>query len=157
MLIPDGDEVFIVHPQGTPDDMLESLSKKRIPGSDQLKTAVTLYEQEIEQRNSAQSYQKSTTMVKKCMDQKMSSRNFEARNERIEKGALAKGEGKLVSVERATPANTSRDSCSEPPREVVSRKHSIFTHFPKDRNCEVRERTKITWAVQYLEPKTLVT
>ena len=25
-------------------------------------------------------------------------------------------------------------------------KHSVYTHFPKDRNCEICQRTKITWA-----------
>ena len=25
-------------------------------------------------------------------------------------------------------------------------KHSVYTHFPKDRNCEIRKRTKITRA-----------
>ena len=30
---------------------------------------------------------------------------------------------------------------------VVSRKHSIYTHCSKDRNCEVRKRTKITRAL----------
>ena len=29
---------------------------------------------------------------------------------------------------------------------MVSRKHRIETHFPEDRNCEVRKRTKITRA-----------
>ena len=29
---------------------------------------------------------------------------------------------------------------------MVSGKHSIFTHFPKDRNCEVCKKTKIIWA-----------
>ena len=29
---------------------------------------------------------------------------------------------------------------------MVSTKHRIFTHFPKDRNCEVCKRTKITRA-----------
>ena len=29
---------------------------------------------------------------------------------------------------------------------MASRKHSIFAHFPKDRNCKVRKRTKITRA-----------
>ena len=28
-----------------------------------------------------------------------------------------------------------------------SRKHNIFTHFPKDRNCEICQRTKITRAL----------
>ena len=35
---------------------------------------------------------------------------------------------------------------SEPRAIVVSDKHSIFTHFPKDRNCEICLRTKITRA-----------
>ena len=35
---------------------------------------------------------------------------------------------------------------SEPRAKVVSGKHSIFTHFPKDRNCDICLRTKITRA-----------
>ena len=45
------------------------------------------------------------------------------------------------------PANTSREPLGqEPSRKVVSGKHSIFIHFPKDRNCEVRMRSKISGA-----------
>ena len=44
-------------------------------------------------------------------------------------------------------ANTSHDSDSERPTKVASRKHGIYTHFSKDRNCEVRKRTKITRAL----------
>ena len=33
-----------------------------------------------------------------------------------------------------------------PRAKVVSGKHSIFTHFPKDRNCDICLRTKITKA-----------
>ena len=47
---------------------------------------------------------------------------------------------------RDTPASSSRESHPEPPRRVVSDKHSIYTHFPKDRNCEIRKKTKITRA-----------
>ena len=53
-------------------------------------------------------------------------------------------EGVLAS--RDTPASTSRKSDSEPPRKAVSEKRTIFVHFPKDRNCEVRKRTKIARA-----------
>ena len=53
-------------------------------------------------------------------------------------------EGVLAS--RDTTASTSHDSDSERPTKVVSKKHSIFTHFPKNRNCEVCKRTKITRA-----------
>ena len=46
------------------------------------------------------------------------------------------------------PAHISHDSDSEHPTKVVSksksRKHSIHTHFAKDRNCEVCLRTKVT-------------
>ena len=46
------------------------------------------------------------------------------------------------------PAHISQDSDSERPTKVVSksRKHSIYTHFPKDRNCEVCLRTRMTRA-----------
>ena len=46
-----------------------------------------------------------------------------------------------------TPASTSRESDSELPRKVVSRRHGIFTHSAKDRNCEVCKRTKMTKAL----------
>ena len=43
-------------------------------------------------------------------------------------------------------------------------KHSVYTHFPKDRNCEICQRTKITRACAedvlaepYLVHKILVT
>ena len=38
------------------------------------------------------------------------------------------------------PARISRDSDSERLTKVASRKHSIHTHFPKDRNCEICQR-----------------
>ena len=55
-------------------------------------------------------------------------------------------DGEEVLASRDTPASTSRESDSEPPRKVVPKKHSIFTHFPKDRNGEVCKRTQITRA-----------
>ena len=54
-------------------------------------------------------------------------------------------EGVLASWD--TPASTSRKSHSELPRKAVSEKHTVFVHFPKDRNCEVCKRTKITWVL----------
>ena len=44
------------------------------------------------------------------------------------------------------PVHISHDSDSERPTKVASIEHSIFTHFPKDRNCEVCLRTKMTRA-----------
>ena len=43
-------------------------------------------------------------------------------------------------------SSSSHELLSEPPGKVVSGKHSIFTHFPKDRNCDICLRTKITMA-----------
>ena len=54
----------------------------------------------------------------------------------------------LEDKELHAPAHISQDSDSERPAKVVSKskKHSVYTHFPKDRNCEVCVRTKMTRA-----------
>ena len=51
-----------------------------------------------------------------------------------------------VPAHRDAPASSSRESASEPRGIVVSGKHSIYIHFPKDRNCNICMRTKITRA-----------
>ena len=45
----------------------------------------------------------------------------------------------LEDAEPPMPAHISQNSDSERPAKVVSksRKHSIFSHFPKDQNCKV--------------------
>ena len=50
----------------------------------------------------------------------------------------------LEDPEVLAPAHNSHDSDSERPTKVAPRKHSFFTHFPKDRSCEVCLRTKMT-------------
>ena len=52
-------------------------------------------------------------------------------------------EDKEVPASRDTPANTSQDSDTELPSTVLSTKNCTYTHFPKDRNCEICKRTKI--------------
>ena len=53
----------------------------------------------------------------------------------------------LEETEVPALAHISHDSDSERPTKVATRKHSIFTHVPKDRNREVvRLRTKMTRA-----------
>ena len=54
----------------------------------------------------------------------------------------------IEDTEAPVPAHVSQDSDSELPTKVVSksRKHSSYTHFPKDRNCEVCLRTLMTRA-----------
>ena len=51
-----------------------------------------------------------------------------------------------VPVHRDATATSSRESASELRTRVVSGKRSIYTHFPKDKNCEFCMRTKITRA-----------
>ena len=66
--------------------ILESLCQMRNRESDQRKTVLAMYEQEINQDPSKPSYQKLKTMVKRHRHQKIRTRNFQARNERIETG-----------------------------------------------------------------------
>ena len=58
----------------------KACKKTRIRESDQLKTVLALNEQETEQHHSQPSHQKLKTMVKRCTDQKIRARNFEARD-----------------------------------------------------------------------------
>ena len=62
--------------------------KKRIRESDQVKTVLELYDMENYQKISMLDYQTLKTMVKRRIDQKLRLRNFDARNERIETGAV---------------------------------------------------------------------
>ena len=53
-----------------------------------------------------------------------------------------------VPERRHSHASSSHEPSSEstPTRSVHLGKHSVYTHFPKDRNCEICKRTKITRA-----------
>ena len=48
-----------------------------------------------------------------------------------------------VPEHRDSHASSSHEPSLEPMRSVDLGKHSINTHFPKDRNCEICKRTKI--------------
>ena len=52
-----------------------------------------------------------------------------------------------VPERRDAPASSSHESASEPVRKVVSGRNSIHAHFPKDRNCDICKKTKITRAL----------
>ena len=77
----------------------KSLYKLRVRESDQLKTALELYDIEIHQKISRPDYQKSKTMVKRSTNQELRLRNFDARNEKIETGAVVTCRG-LSGIER---------------------------------------------------------
>ena len=53
-----------------------------------------------------------------------------------------------VPEHRDSQASSSHGLSSEPTstRSVDLGKHSVYTHFPKDRNCEICQRTKVTRA-----------
>ena len=63
------------------------------------KTALELYNMEIHQKISDPKYQKLKTMVKRSINQKLRLRNFDARHERIETGAVVKNRQGLSNVE----------------------------------------------------------
>ena len=49
-----------------------------------------------------------------------------------------------VPEQRDSHATSSHEPSLEPARSVDLGKHSVYTHFPEDRNCEICQRTKIT-------------
>ena len=51
-----------------------------------------------------------------------------------------------VPEHRDSHGSSSHELSLEPMRNVDLGKHSVYTHFPKDRYCEICKRTKITRA-----------
>ena len=51
-----------------------------------------------------------------------------------------------VPEHRDSHASSSREPSLEPMRSVDLGMHSVYTHFPKDRNCEICQREKIARA-----------
>ena len=94
------DEILFSMTRIPPHDILESLYTLRIRESDQLKTVLELYDMEIHQKTSRPNCHRLKTMVKRIMDQKLRLRNFDARHEKIETGALVKRHRGLSGVER---------------------------------------------------------
>ena len=91
---------YYLWPKIPSDDVPESLYTLRIRESDQLKTVLELYDMEIHQKISMPNYQKLKTMLKRSIDQKLRSRNFDARNERIETGAVVTSRRGLCGIEK---------------------------------------------------------
>ena len=84
------DEVLLSMSKIPSDDILESLYKLRIRESEQLKTVLEFYDTGIHQKVSMPNHQRLKTMVKRSLDQKLRLRNFDARYEKIETGAVVK-------------------------------------------------------------------
>ena len=92
------DEVLLSMTKTPSDEILEYLYKLRIRESAQLKNVLELYDMEIHQKKSVLDYQKLKTMVKRCTDQKLRLRNFDARHGRIESGAVVKSRKGIIGV-----------------------------------------------------------
>ena len=89
--------------------VLESLYKLRIRESGQFKTVLELYDMEIHHKISMPNYQKLKTMVKRSIDQKLRFRNFDARNERIETGAVVTSRRGLSDIGRGDQCSFQHD------------------------------------------------
>ena len=87
------DEVLLSMSKIPSDDILESLCTLRIRESDQLKTALELYDMD-------ENYQKLKTIEKRSADQNLRLRNFDAKHGRIETGAEVKNRKGTNGVER---------------------------------------------------------
>ena len=72
------------------DDILERLYKLIIRESAQHKTVLEVHDMDIHQKISMPNSQKLKTIVKRSIDQKLRLRNFDARHEKIETGAVVK-------------------------------------------------------------------
>ena len=75
-------------------------TKLRIRESAQLKTVWELYDMEIHQTKAGPDYHRLKTMVTRSIEQKLRSRNFDARHGRLETGAAVKNRKGLSGVER---------------------------------------------------------
>ena len=60
-----------------PDEILEGLYKMKIHDSDQLKTALEVYDMEIHQKKAGPDYHRLKTMVKRNIEQNLQIKNFE--------------------------------------------------------------------------------
>ena len=94
------DEILLSMTKIPPDAILKSLYKLRIRESEQLKTVLELYNVEIHQKKAGPDYHRLKTMVKRSIDQKLRLRNFDARHENIETGAVVKNRIGMSGIER---------------------------------------------------------
>ena len=84
----------------SPDDVLESLYKLKIHDSDQLKTALEVYDLEIPQKKAGPDYHRLKTMVKRNIEQEIRNKNFGSRIGNFEKNAVVKNQGTKQRLQR---------------------------------------------------------
>ena len=86
------DEILLSVKRLLHDDIIGSLYKLRIRESEKLKTVLKLYNLEVHQKKSKPDYYRLKTMAKRSTEQDLRTRNFEARNGRIESHMLVKNQ-----------------------------------------------------------------
>ena len=114
------DEVLLSMSKIPSEDILESVYKLRIRESDQLKTVLELYDVEIHQKTSVPNYQKLKTMMKRCIDQKLRLRNFDARHGKIESGTVIKSRKGLSALKEEKVSVTSGKKKTSVRKETVA-------------------------------------
>ena len=131
----------------TPADMiLEGPYKSKLQDSVRLQTVLALYDQETVRNNEQPSYSRLKTSVRRHIDQTMRTRNFRARTEIVERGAITTSQkGRKASVERkvgecyqwkASGQCSKGDSCSSL-LEQEERFRAAIGHPPVCQNLQV--------------------
>ena len=116
------DQVLLAASEIPTEMVLEGFFKSKLQDSVQFQTVLATYEQENVRNNEPPSYSRLKTIVRRHIDQTMRTRNFRARNEMVERGAVTKSQkGRKASVDRkvgecyqwkATGQCSRGDSCS---------------------------------------------
>ena len=94
------DGILLSMTKTPPDDILQGLYNLRIRESEKLKTLLELYNMEIHQKKAGPDYHRLKTMVKRCIEQNLRIKNFEARNKKYERNAVFKNPGTKQRVQR---------------------------------------------------------
>ena len=82
------DQVQLTTSEIPDENVLEGLYKMKMQGSAQHQTALAVYDQGMNRDRVLHSYQRLRTLVRRQIDQMIRTRNFKARNERIETGSI---------------------------------------------------------------------
>ena len=86
------DPILLGTSETPPENVLEGMYRNRLQASEQLQTAFAMDNQELSRGRVAPSCQKLRGRVRQHVDQTIRTRNFKARNERIETGVLVKSQ-----------------------------------------------------------------
>ena len=118
------DQVLLTTSEIPEENVFEGWYKMKLQGSAQHQTVLALYDQWMNRDRASQSYQRLRTLVRRHVDQMSRTRNFKARNERIETGVVVKSR-RNVSVEKKV------GDCFQWNRTVLKRRLLQFQSWSK--------------------------